>query len=376
MGRANTLIDKNVLRRLFTVPGPVVSSYFDLFTTPEEDAALRWEALVQRLAEQGADPGAVEVLTRKVSASVPGPGMLAAFVADGELMLDVEMAGAHRPDVAVWGPLPRVLPLLTWMQERPPYVLAIVDRTGADIAAYPRGGTEPVTWTVTGPDDEIERNAPGGWAQMRYQHRAEDSWEHNAVRVADELTRTLLDSQARLLLLAGDVRALQYLTKHLPEWVRRDVCIRRVSGSRSEDGAKGDRDEQVAAEIRRAAEERTAALLHRLAEGRCPSGRSVEGARETLNALAHGRVQTLLIVDDPGDTRTAWFGDLPGEVSDRHEALAPTGKPITRERLADVAVGTAVRTGAEVHVLSPGTPGAPAEGIGALCRFTPVGATA
>ncbi|MEU9047785.1 MULTISPECIES: hypothetical protein [unclassified Kitasatospora] len=71
----------------------------------------------------------------------------------------------------------------------------------------------------------------------RYQHRAEDSWEHNAVKVAEALGTALAEVDAHVLMLVGDVRARQYLTKHLPSRVRRDVSIRPVSGSRSPDGA-------------------------------------------------------------------------------------------------------------------------------------------
>ncbi|WP_030925887.1 Vms1/Ankzf1 family peptidyl-tRNA hydrolase [Streptosporangium amethystogenes] len=371
--RVTTNVNKATLRRLFSMSGPVVSGYFDLGALPEEDAWPRWHALARRLSEQEVDPGTIEALTRRVSLSLPGSGVLAMFATGGELLLAVDMAGAHQPDLATCGALPHVLPLLAWLQERPPYVLAIVDRTGADLAAYPYGTGTAARQTVTGPDDEIERNAPGGCAQMRYQHRAEDSWEHNATRVANTLTRTLADFHARLLLLAGDLRALQYLTKHLPERVRRTVSIRRVSGSRSQDGAEKDRAAQVADQTRQAVQEQTQALLHRLAEARGPSGRVAEGVRETLDALARGRVQTLVVVDDPQDRRTAWFGPLPTQVSDRREVLARTSAPVTRERLVDVAVRAAVLTGAEVHVLPPGTSGAPAQGIGALCRFPAAG---
>lgn len=371
--QVTTNVEQATLRRLFSASGPVVSSYFDLGALPEEDAWPRWHALARQLNEQEVDPGTIKALTRRVSMSLPGSGVLAMFATNGELVLAVDMAGAHQPDLAISAPLPHVLPLLAWLQDRPPYVLAIVDRTGADLAAYPHGTGTAVRQTVTGPDDEIERNAPGGCAQMRYQHRAEDSWEHNAARVANALTRTLADFHARLLLLAGDVRALQYLTKHLPERVRRTVSIRRVSGSRSQDGAEKDRAAQVAAQTHHAAQEQTQTLLHRLAEARGPSGSVAEGVRETLDALALGRVQTLVVVDDPQDRRTAWFGPHPTQVSDRREVLARTAAPITRERLIDVAARAAVVTGAEVHVLPPGTSGAPAQGIGALCRFPTAG---
>lgn len=364
-----THVTTEALRRLCTTPGPVVSIYFDLSAPPEENAWARWHSMAGRLTRQGTDAATIKALGNAVSASVPGSGVLAAFAANGELTLAVTMPGSTQPDLAVRDPLPHLLPLLAWLQERPAHVLAVVDRTGAEITAYPPGATTPVTLTVTGPDDEIERNAPGGWSQMRYQHRAEDSWQHNAARVADALIRTLSTVHARLLLLAGDVRALQYLTRHLPAPLRRSVPIHHVCGGRSPDGSRQDRIRQVETETRRAAREETRALLGRLAEERSPAGGSAEGVRDTLAALAHRRVRTLLVVDDPRGRRTGWFGPDADQVADRREALTGITGPLVQAPLADIAVRSAILTGADVRVLEPGTPGAPIDGIGALCRF-------
>lgn len=366
-------ITTDLLRDLLAAPGPVTSVYFDLEARPEEgeDAELRRQTLARQLAGQGTAPAAVRALTRRIQEALPGSGVLAAFAAnDGTLLLDAVLPGSHQDDLALHGPLPRLLPLLEWHQEHPAHVLAVVDRTGADLESYPNGATRPLRRTVNGSDDEIERNQPGGWSQMRYQHRAEDSWEHNAARVADALGSTLSRVSARLLLVAGDVRALQYLSKHLPVWVRQQVSIRRVSGSRSRDGSREERASQIAAETHRAAHEETKAVLRRLAEERHPAGRTVEGAYATLSALARGKVATLVITHDPSDRRRAWFGPLPTDISDRRQALLRRGvNPLTRAPLVDVAVRSALLTGAEVRVLPPGIEGTPTHGIGALCRY-------
>ncbi len=364
-----TQVTTEALRRLFSTPGPVASIYFDLSAPPEENAWARWHSMAGRLTRQSTDAATIKALGNEISASVPGSGVLAAIAANGRLLLAVTMPGSTQPDLAVRAPLPHLLPLLAWLQERPAHVLAVVDRTGAEITAYPPGATTAVTQTIIGPDDEIERNAPGGWSQMRYQHRAEDSWQHNAARVADALIRTLSSLPAQLLLLAGDVRALQYLTRRLPPPLRRSVTIHHVCGGRSPDGSVQDRIRQVEAETRRAAREQTRALLGRLAEERSPAGGSAEGVRDTLDALAHRRVRTLLVVDDPRDRRTGWFGPDAGQVSDRRDALAGIAGPLVQAPLADIAVRSAILTGADIRVLEPGTPGAPIDGIGALCRF-------
>jgi hypothetical protein len=307
-------VHDSALRELFTNPGAIASVYFDLRAIGEQDALPRWRTIIDRLTAEGASRGTIQALTGRVLGSVPGPGVLAAFAAGDDIVFTKDLAGSDQPDLAVYGALPRLVPILAWQQERPALVMAVVDRTGADIAAYPRT-TEAITTVVQGLDDEIERNAPGGWSQSRYHRRAEDSWEHNAAQVAGALAHTIRRYDAHLLLLAGDVRALQYLDEHLPPWIQHEVKIRRVSGGRSRDGSWARRAEQVRQEAHRAAEEEREALLAELAEGRGRGGRAVEGGRQTLAALAEARVRTLLLAPDAGEQRTAWFGPGPTDVA-------------------------------------------------------------
>ncbi|GAA0473184.1 Vms1/Ankzf1 family peptidyl-tRNA hydrolase [Streptomyces stramineus] len=359
------------LRDLLDARGPFVSVYFDREVRPQQagEAASRWRGLAGRLAKDGADQRALDALTNRVLDSLPGTGVLAAFAADGEVKHVVDLPGPPRGDLVEAGPLPHLLPLLEWRQDHPAHVVAVVDRTGADLLLYAEGATEPVRRTVTGPDDEILRSR--GLPQMRFQHRAEDSWEHNATAVAEALEKALDEVSARVLLLAGDVRARQYLTKHLSPRVRQGVAVGQVSGSRSEDGSSGERAAQVAAEAAGAGRRETAELLRRLAEERAPGGHAVEGVHDTLGALAGGRVATLAVTDDPRDARTAWFGPAPTDVFERSEDFVPNGGgPAVRARLADVAVRAALLTGADVRVLAPDTPGAPAQGTGGICRYT------
>ncbi|WP_371494668.1 Vms1/Ankzf1 family peptidyl-tRNA hydrolase [Kitasatospora sp. NBC_00374] len=366
-----TEIDTEVLRELLSAPGRFLSVYFDLDTRPEmaQDAEERWQGLCRGLADQGAGAGDLDALTQRFLSSQPGSGVLAAFAASGEVRLSAVLPGCEQSDLATAGPLPHLLPLLAWRQDHPAHVVAVVDRTGADLQLYPAGATESIRRTVTGPDDEIERNQPGGMSQMRYQHRAEDSWEHNSAKVAEALGLALAEVDAHVLMLAGDVRARQYLTKHLPVRVRNEVSIRPVSGGRSPDGAWSQRMVQIDAETCRAGRERTAALVRHFSEERSPLGHAVEGVYATLRALADGQLRILLVTDDPASRRTAWFGPGPTDISDLSTAFTEDTKGFVRAPLADVAVRAALLTGAEVWVLAPGTPGVPAQGIGGLTRY-------
>ena len=50
-------------------------------------------------------------------------------------------------------------------------------------------------------------------------------------------------------------------------------------------------------------------------------------------------------------------------------AAALSGAPVHSGRMIDVAVRSALLSGADVRVISQGTPAEPVGGIGALCRY-------
>ena len=87
-------------------------------------------------------------------------------------------------------------------------------------------------------------------------------------------------------------------------------------------------------------------------------------------AIARGRVRTLLVTDSGfGDDRVAWYGERSAELSGHRVELERLGAHPRRGRLVDAAVRAAILTDADIRVLRPGTAGAPAQGLGALCRF-------
>jgi hypothetical protein len=359
------------LRELTRPIEAVASVYLDLRVEAgdaAEDIALRWRALSGRLLSDGAEPATVEELAAHVARAEPGPAGLVMFAADGEVRRAELLPGLATPDTAMFAAPAHLLPLLGWHHRHPPYVLVVTDRTGADLTVS-AGGTAPDrVLHVTGPDDEIERNAPGGWAQMRYQHRAEDSWRHNAARVAEVVSGQVAAVHADVLVLTGDVRAVQLLTERLNLPAKHRPVLRQLSGSRAQDGSQAAREANLRQILQEVSDMRTAALLAEFAEQYKPGGLAVEGVHGTLGALARDRVRTLLVADEPADPRTAWFGAEPTEVYAVRVSTAG-GAEVRPGRLADVAVRAALLTGADVRVIPAGTPGLPAQGLGALCRF-------
>ena len=232
--------------------------------------------------------------------------------ADGETLVAIANATgllyvANLPelpeqDLAVVGPLPALVPLLAATQRMVPHIVVATDRIGAElIAILPAEADQHAR--VKGRDLHITRSGPGGWSQRRFQQRAENRWEANAREVADELTRLVDATTPRLVVVSGDVRAVAFLPEHVPA---------RVSSLLSEvQGDYGGIEEA----LRRSrvlvvgiVEEETAALLADYERERGQGDLSSVGPSATLEALARGQVETVLL--DPSRTvgQTAWFG--------------------------------------------------------------------
>src|SRR5947209_2158427 len=170
--------------------GPFLTVYLTTEAAVENAAQrseLRWKDLRTELVRQGADERVVATVDPLV-ADAHLRGECLAVIANRSGVLHV----THEPDpptrdVGRWGPLPVIGPLLEWRQSQVAHVVALVDRTGADVFCFrPHRGDQHVE--VVGSDDPIHKARAGGWSQKRYQQRAENTWEANAADVAAELT--------------------------------------------------------------------------------------------------------------------------------------------------------------------------------------------
>lgn len=190
------------------------------------------------------------------------------------------------------GLLPWLVPLIEADQRRFPHVVVLIDRKGADLHGYRARGDDvddEIDEQVEGDDPVIERNAPGGWSQARYQRRALDSWRENA--------RT---------------------------WSRR------------------------------------------WREERGQHDRAAETHGRVVEALQMHMVQTLLVHDDPGDDRMAWFGPDPGHLAMQRNELEAMGVEHPEQaRLVDACVRAALGTGSDIRIVPAGEL---ADGLGAVLR--------
>lgn len=363
-----------VLRPVAPIAAVYLGSGPDVTNEYQLSWETRWRPLGATLRKQGADEETVKVLESALAApasarAARGSGQVAGFAQAGQVLALVTLPELDGDDVARFGAPAHLVPLLAWSQQRPPYVSVVIDRTGADLESSIGRGNAPGHSTVEGPDDEIERTDAGGLlSQGRFQHRAEDSWAHNAAAVAEAVADALHRVEGRVLVVSGDVRASQLLLDRLPDWVRKTVAIKKVTGSRANDGSREAHAAAVARAVEETVREQTAALWQTYLEGSSPNGLSVTGAKETLEALAHSRVGTLLVDSPSPEEPEAWFGEAPTEVHAAGDS-GPTWPDPRTGRLTDVAVRAALLTGAQVRVIPPDAGFAPEDGVGGICRF-------
>ncbi|HSH60701.1 MAG TPA: Vms1/Ankzf1 family peptidyl-tRNA hydrolase, partial [Acidimicrobiales bacterium] len=293
---------------------------------------------------------------------------LAGFVTPGGLLHVEHHPDPPAEDLGRWAPLPLLTGVLRWRQASPPHVAVLADRRGADLFGLRAAGPN-IRREAQGGQDLVGRSAPHGESRRRNHHRVESLWEQNAKAVSEEVVRLVQDVDARLVVAAGDVRALELLKEQLPKEVLDILHV--VDGGRSADGSV----DQVVTEVDRLVEAAVAhdtdAVLAKFREEAGQDDRASDGPARTLEALAMAQVETLLVHDDPADDRQGWFGPEPTHVALSEDTIQAMGvDDHQRARLVDVAVRAALGTGAGVRVI-PGQTGAdgPSDGLGAILRW-------
>ena len=357
------------LSRIVQGKGPYLTLYLPV--EPEiENAAQKSEIAWRSVRKDMAAEGVPDTLLDTIDSLVPDAhqyGRCLAVVGQGLGLSHVEHGpiGPATPWFS-WASLPVLAPIIEWRQLQAPYILVLTDRTGADLIAFQ--GEETVAKRIAGNEDhQLTRSKPGGWSQRRYQQRAQNTWEDNAEDVAEELGRLAKQIDARLVLAAGDVRALEMLQKELGQEVA--GIFRTLEGGRAAGSDKAGIEEEARRQVAILLGQEAGQTLDRFREEVGQADQAVEGADATLEALSRAQVDTLLLYDHPDDDRTAWFGLEPIPAGATEARLEELGiEPRMEGRLVDVAVRAALGTGAGVRVI-PAESGI-ADNLGALLRWS------
>jgi hypothetical protein len=251
-----------------------------------------------------------------------------------------------------------------------PFVLALADRTGADLFGFRHGPEDhpDVQREVKGDDFPIRKVKPGGWSQRRYQDRAENTWEENAEDVAQAIARLSVRVEARLVLLAGDVRAVALIQESWP--AEFDVRVEVISGERQHDQSGRIVPDEAQAVIDRFVDADTRAFVDRFREERGQHDLAADGAAATIGALAAAQVAVLLLHDDAErDETSAWIGPEPIQVASWREDIEALGiEPAVEARRTDALIRAAIGGSAGVRFVSADA--GLTDGVGALLRWS------
>lgn len=365
-------------------PGPFLSVYLTTETSVEDAAQrsdARWGDLRRELAGKGVPGDLLQAVDEVVPAArAEGTSLGVVAAPGGDVVVDHD-AGPLPADIAAWGPVPVLTPLVAWRQEHPPYVVVLADRTGADIIGV-RREQPPETVTAGGQRWRASKPRAGGWAHWRMQRRVEETWSRNARAVADEVAAMAAHTGAEVVLVVGEPKALGYLRPLLASPVA--ALVREVSGSRPLEGPTEQTADEVARDVRSLAAEHVVAVLDSFHQHQGAHDRATDGVEDTVRALQAAQVDALLVHDHRlaggtgvggsrtarGDPRTAWFDTAnPAMVATDPAELRDVGvASVAQGPLVDVVVRAALVTGAAVQLVP--AHGGPAEGVGALLRWT------
>lgn len=325
------------LREIVQSSGPFLTVYLNTEAAVENAGDLaqrRWNALFTRFGQAGVPESVRELVDPLVfDAHINGDG-LAVIADETSIRLVEHLPEAPESDRASWSWAPDLLPLIRWRQDRIPHVLALADRGGADLTAVSIRGN--ATDAVTG------------------------DWGHIAKDVANRLADLHDQVDARLVVLGGDVRAVQLIS----EAMRTDIAphTRVIDYGRAVDGSGIMRDREVHRLLATVAAEETVALLERFKEERGQHDLAVEGAAETIEALQKSAVEILLLADDDA---TVTVGDEPFPIS--LDFSEQTDNSLNHSRRTAALVRAALATGATVRAIPHAGP--IKDGVGGLLRW-------
>ncbi|MEE6177629.1 Rv2629 family ribosome hibernation factor [Mycobacterium sp. 050134] len=358
------------LRWLVNAQGPFVSVYFDdSHDTADaiEHLQTTWQDIRKELEARGAGDDVVATREEAVLRFRPAVGRRGrAVIATADQVLVNEHLTSPPPAMEVRvSDYPYVVPLVEFEMQRPTYVFAAVDHTGADITLY-QGGSVAAT-SIEGGGFPVHNPVSAGWKGYGdHQHTTEEAIRMNCREVADALTRLVDEADPEVVFLCGEVSSLADLGAELPERVANRVSQLHAGARKS-----GIDEEQVreltAAEFTRRRGIEIAGFVERFeAETGRGSGLAAEGLAAVCAALRDGDVDTL-IVGEVGD-ETVVTGEALITIAPNADALSELGEPVRRVARADEALPFAAIAVGAALVRADGRI-SPADGVGALLRY-------
>ncbi|MCU1419376.1 Vms1/Ankzf1 family peptidyl-tRNA hydrolase [Mycetocola sp.] len=325
-----------------------------LFDGSGQDADLHRRVIQDSLAAAGSPEADRAVIDRILAepTGVGGPCSRFLVVADGEPAVDEILGGPMASaEMVAYSTVPNPLPLLVDRNNDALYLVVEAGREGGEIHAFRARHTGTLRHEdVQGRTDSLNKVQAGGWSHSRYQHHSEEIWKQNQNQLAEAVDALVRELRPRLLVLAGDIRAVQLLSEELTP-ASREIMSTVPTHVRAAGSSRDALDEHVATRLDelRATDETTA--IDRLSAGDFENGAVGLGA--VLHALQQGQVETMLLdLDSIGDRTLFALAAEPWVASAPEEAL---GVPVLDSVPAALALArAALVAGSGLMFVDPG----------------------
>ena len=248
--------------------------------------------------------------------------------------------------------------------EYPRYAALVSDANFARIFVFGLGETIDIE-QVTG--KKMHRVKVGGWSQARYQRRVQNAHQSHAKEVIDTLGRIVRSEGIKHVMMAGDPQITPVLRDHMPK----ELADKIVDVLKLDLKARDQEVFQATLERMREEDAKTdVQKVERLFREYRARGLAVVGPQDTLEALANGQVDELLLSTALEQSHTE---EQHVEAILAPEAPDSAGSTESDEPrpvlLPDLLVTKAKQTDAQVTFIQDATLLSDVDGVGAFLRW-------
>jgi peptide subunit release factor 1 (eRF1) len=213
---------------------------------------------------------------------------------------------------------------------------------------------------------KVHRVKVGGWSQARYQRRVGNAHQEHAKEVMERLAQIVREDQVNHIILVGDSVVIPLLQEQMPPEMVSMVEVMKLDIHASEHDILIATLEQLQEQEVKTVTEKVDRLMHQYRA----RGLAVIGLHETLEALANGQVEELLIsgaLDGshplPEEVEAIFAPEIPDS-----EGGTESDEP-RQASLPDLLVTKAKQTGAIVTFIEDAALLESAGGVGAFLRW-------
>lgn len=293
------------IRPVYDHPGPFATVYLE-GRSPGEDAPqqvrLRWKALREQLATDGAEATALDALESRLfdeeAGEVQTDGRVLVATSAGVLLDASWDATLGSGDAAHWTQLPELGAFVRERTRSVRLLVAIANQQGAvvrrEVAAEQHDLNQVDSSAVDGGSIEgVHKPRGGALAHKQIQRRADEAVQQNAKDIVAHLARAAQAFNPGVLVLAGEVQGRTAIRNELPADLA-TICVEAERGGTEDDGAEAALAEQLREIASQESERAAATQTEQFAEAKA-HGLAIDGAEAVARAAEMGAVGTLLL---------------------------------------------------------------------------------